>query len=233
MNNPETNPNATPARQVKSAKKPILATTEAGLLQQAITMNDTWKKNPDYIIRWITQTDYAAQLTILSKTIGDKKGGKGDKTDFVAEMQELDDKIDDDVITLKAALKVKYKKDSKARVHYGKFGIDFSRGFFSISRDRDERLAALDQVLSGLEKENLTNLEEGLTYWTANRDKYKALYKLTTGLKGDISLKVSETNRISDIMRKGLNSMVHLIKSWHPDEYVAVLRSWSFQRENY
>lgn len=233
MTDPETTQNATPARQVKSAKKPLVANTEAGLLQQAITMNDKWKQNSDYTIRWINQADYETTLNSLSQKIGTKKGGKNDKKDFVTEMRELDYQIDEDVITLKAALKVKYKKDSVARVHYGNFAIDFSRDFFAVSRDREKRLAALDLILVGLDKENLTGLDEGLTYWTAHRDKYKVLYKATTGLKGSISLDVSETNRLSDIMRKGLNSMVHLIKAWHPDNFEAVLRSWGFLRENY
>jgi len=63
--------------------------------------------------------------------------------------------------------------------------------------------------------------------------KYSALYAQSAESAGNMSSNAWDKGKMKKKLQKILNSLILLIKAYHPDDYKAVLRSWGILKERY
>ena len=77
---------------------------------------------------------------------------------------------------------------------------------------------------------------EGITFMSGTNNLYKefnAQVAQSSVLDGQISVSVGDKNVLKNTLRKGLNSVIGIIKANYPDTYKQELRDWGFQKEKY
>jgi hypothetical protein len=109
-----------------------------------------------------------------------------------------------------------------------------NNGSFALSRDREERLKALrDLLLPSVTAAPFATREYGTLFWEKRLTEYKGLLDKTAGLAGTVSKSVGQKDVAKQELRKVLQAVVYALKANFPDTFEAELRAWGFRKESY
>ena len=73
----------------------------------------------------------------------------------------------------------------------------------------------------------------GKAYWLNIQTQFDELLGSASAIDSTVSNKVGDKNVLKKELKKGLNSLVAVIKGNYPDTYKQELRTWGFQKEKY
>lgn len=94
-----------------------------------------------------------------------------------------------------------------------------------------EFIAAMDQLLIGLEKHGLSDFEYGLTYWTDLRNRFIEATKLASTTDTSSSEGVGNVDTLKMEVIDMLKATYQLIKIEEPDTWERTVRNVGFRRE--
>lgn len=143
----------------------------------------------------MTQADFAKLVTGFSTGLTEKRAAATSRTPQSQRLHELDDEMDHAVRILKSYIN-KDNDYSKAKTdaHLPGFGLVTRKGgTLQLSTDRDERLAALRDLLQpAVAAAPFAAREFGTKFWQPRFAEYETLLGKTDGLAGKISKSVSQ-----------------------------------------
>ncbi|WP_210519383.1 hypothetical protein [Hymenobacter terricola] len=233
---PAGSPTPAPATDAVVNPKLLIPKKDGPLAEVARLVADAWGKETWFLLRWKAQADFAQLVAEFSTAITAKRGAATARTPQSQRLQELDDQFDEGLRILKKYVNEDSGYD-KARTdaRLPGFGLLANKnGGFILSRDRDQRLVALrDMLLPSVAAAPFAAREFGSAYWQTRFDEYKILLGQTDGLAGKVSKSVSQKDTAKLELRKVLQAVVYALKANYPDTFEAELRSWGFRKEGY
>ena len=228
-------PTAAPADAVVNPKL-LIPKKDGPLAEVARLAAEAWGKETWFTLRWKTQADFAKLAADFSGSISDKRSAATARTPQSQRLQELDDQFDEGIRILKKYINEDSGYD-KARTdaRLPGFGLLANKnGGFNLSRDRDQRLVALrEMLLPAVAKAPFAKRDYGTAFWQTRFDEYKELLGKTDGLAAKVSKSVSQKDAAKLELRRVLQAVVYALKANFPDTFEAELRSWGFRKESY
>jgi|GEM_PF-603554 len=229
---PTTDPATDPAKEpVKTGNIPR---ADVDLGNVANEVNTKWLNTPAISLIWKSQAVFGGEVLLYITTITEKKTTKGSRSPLNNQLLKLHDEIDVRTENIKGYLEEKYgKKDAPA--YYPVFGIVKQFDKYKLPLDRNDRVIALELMVSGCATEgfNTPAFTYGFDYWNNTKSSYSAFVNAVGSIDGTVTGKVSTKNTLKKEIRKVLNSLIHVIKGNYPDTWKDELRVWGFQKEKY
>jgi hypothetical protein len=228
----------TPASTADAGVNPklLIPKKDGPLAEVGRLVAEAWGKETWFALRWKTQADFAKLAADFGAAITDKRSAATARTPQSQRLQELDDQFDEGLRILKKYINEDsdYNK-AKTDARLPGFGLLANKnGGFALSRDRNERLVALrDLLLPSVAKNAFAGREYGTAFWQTRFDEYKTLLGQTDGLAGKVSKSVSQKDTAKLELRKVLQAVVYALKANYPDTFEAELRAWGFRKESY
>lgn len=216
----------------KKQSKPTVPTRDIDLGAVVLKVSEKWNENPWLTILWLKQADFAVDAKNYNIILSARLSDGGTRPQIGKSLKALDKKMDDHLSYVKAYITEKYKK-TNATSYFPAFGIEYKDDRYAFPRDQNKRQFALDLMLDALDKNGFNEKEFGKDFWEEIRKNYGELITQATALDGAISTNVGGKNVLKMNLARGLNAIVHSIKSNYPDTYKHVLRDWGFQKEKY
>ena len=229
---------AAPTAAADAVVKPklLIPKKDGPLAEVGRLVADAWAGEKWFALRWKTQADFAKLVAEFSGSLTEKRSAATARTPQSQRLQELDDQFDEGLRILKKYINEDsdYNK-AKTDARLPGFGLLANKnGGFNLSRDRDERLVALrDLLLPAVAAAPFAGRDYGTKFWQPRFDEYKDLLGKTDGLAGKVSKSVSQKDTAKQELRKVLQAVVYALKANYPDTFEAELRSWGFQKESY
>jgi len=190
-----------------------------------------WKENEDFVLRWITVTEFEAIVASFGETLGDRISTAGGRQALTKKLVNLNSDIDTGIMLIKNFLVFKYKKDAVS--YYSQFGIEKAGRNYVLPRDRNRRKEALKLVVPAIEANGFTDDKYDAAWWQAAISSFNELSGSASTVDGTVSQKVSDKNELRKTIVKTLNALIKLLQANFPDTYKAVMRDWGFQKEKY
>jgi hypothetical protein len=197
---------------------------------------EAWGKETWFALRWKTQADFAQLATDFGAAITDKRSAAAARTPQSLRLQELDDQMDEGLRILKKYINEDSGYDqARTDARLPGFGLVVRKnGSFALSTDRDQRLAALrDMLIPAVTNAPFTARDYGTKFWKSRFTEYETLLGQTSGLAGKVSKSVSQKDTAKLELRRVLQAVVYALKANFPDTFEAELRSWGFRKESY
>lgn len=216
----------------KQTKKRTVPASDIDLGAVVTKVNDKWKSNPWLTLLWLKQDQFDSDAQNYNIILSSRLNDGGTRPQITKALKVLDQKMDNHLSYVKGYITDKYKKEN-AMSYYNAFGIETKDSRYSFPRDQNRRLASLELMLGGLDKNGFNDKEFGKGFWTSIKKDYQELMKQANALDGGISVNVGGKNILKSNLVKGLNAIVNCIKSNYPDTYKQELRDWGFQKEKY
>ena len=226
-------PETTPMPQPKTPRKSggNIPRKDADLIAVCASVYKAWKASPAITLAWTTPAEFETCLTQLESSYAQAKSSKGERSPVTQELAQLDKEIDESIAEVKNRLKSEFRKNAES--YYPQLGIERAGAGWKLPSDRDKRVKALDQVLTGVAATGLDKTKVGTAYWTGVRDRYKTLKEQAKDKDSTTTRSVADKTQMTKLLKKTLNSLVRLITAQNPDNYRNELRAWGFQREKY
>ncbi|MBO2007702.1 hypothetical protein [Hymenobacter negativus] len=225
-----------PATDAVVNPKLLIPKKDGQLAEVARLVAEVWGKEAWFILRWKTQADFATLSAEFGAAIGDKRGAAAARTPQSQRLQELDDQFDEGLRILKKYINEDsgYSKE-RTDARLPGFGLLASKnGGFALTRDRDQRLVALrDMLLPSVAAAPFAGREFGTSFWQKRFTEYETLLGKADGLAGKVSKSVSQKDTAKLELRKVLQAVVYALKANFPDTFEAELRAWGFRKESY
>ena len=229
-------PTPTPTPDAVVNPKLLIPKKDGPLAEVGRLVADTWGLEKWFVLRWKTQAEFAALAAEFAAGLTERRGAAAARTPQSQRLQELDDQMDEGLRILKKYINEDSGYD-KARTdaRLPGFGLLANKnGGFNLSRDRNERLKALrDLLLPAVAKAPFAKRDYGTAFWQTRFDEYKTLLGQTDGLAGEVSKSVSQKDTAKLELRKVLQAVIYALKANFPDTFEAELRSWGFRKESY
>ena len=221
---------ATATTQLK--KKPNIPSKEADTITVSKDVSASWLKHPDFKLSWITHARFAASITAFEDSFKGRSEAKGVRSEVSNDLKKLNIEIDQSVEVVKGYITERYNK-KEASVYYPQFGIVKVGKGYTLPRDNDKRRLALEQMLSGINSNEMNDKTYGKAYWTDINGRFEQIF--TKSRTTDTASKDHVSNKTEQriMIRKVLNALIHLIRANYPDTYRDELRKWGFQKEKY
>jgi hypothetical protein len=225
----ETKPVKVIKKTVRTANVPA-ADVNFGNVAQSVSA--AWTKNDWLTLRWLTPAQFATTTTSYVSMVSSRNLAGSTRPQITQSLKALDKKIDGSLSYVKGYITDKYKKEA-AKSYYTAFGMVHKNDNYSIPKDQNSRLEALNLMIEGIVTNDFAKKEYGEAFWTAIRDEYKTLLSSATTTDGKVSSKVGDKNTMKKDLKKGLNAIVKALQANFPDSYKTELRTWGFQKEKY
>lgn len=202
------------------------------LLYMASNVSDKWANAGWLTIRAITQEDFAG-LVLQAKAANSLRNQHGaTKTQKTVQLKALDEQADEGTKKIKAYLVGKYEDEEAAMQRYPLFGMVQEGANWRLPTDRQDRLAALDIMLTAVASEGFGAKEFGTAFWTTLRTNYTNALGGTTDGSSTISEDLNTLNPKLEQIRKVLIGLRYIIRGNYLDTYKEAWRSFGFLAEN-
>lgn len=199
-------------------------------VSQAVSAS--WIINPAITLLWKSNTDFAEEVQTFANSLQSRIVTGSLRPGQTYTIIQLDEKIDAAVTEVKIYIEKKYKSDG-AQAQFARFGIIKENRKFTISRDRNNRKAALQQMINTIAAEGMGNEEFGTAFWTSIKTAYDAAAASASNTTGDVSGKVATKNEQKKAITKVMSALVLVLKGNYPDTYKEIYRQWGWKKESY
>ena len=190
-----------------------------------------WGKETDFKLKWITPIAFRAAIQSFEASFDEKSEITGSRRVATKELRNLNAEITLNIKDVKVYLTELYRKDAVS--HYSECGIIKINNSYKLPADNEKRLKSLEQLIKGIEKNNLDEKQFGKAYWSDIKIRYGNVLAEARTADGQSSQQVNNKKEQRLIIRKTLNALIGLIKSNYPDTYKGQLRAWGFLKERY
>ena len=191
-----------------------------------------WLQRPEFILLWITPAQHKTNVTDFGATLTERMSTGGGRKEITKNLADLDDSIDQGIISIKSFLAYKYTKNN-APSYYPQFGIVRQGKNFVLPRERNRRKDALTLIVAAVATHGFTDAKYDAAFWQATKQTYETLLGQATNVDGAVSQKVSDKNELRKTIVKTHNALIRLLQANYPDTYKSVIREWGFQKEKY
>lgn len=209
-------PTPTPGAAPAPAYTPFIPRDQDEKAALALRLAQAWKLNPQLVFIWITQDAFevlakAYHQSVIDKTAAAKRGT------ITLTLEQADDKIQEGLPYLKAALLTKFKKGGD-KAKYAEFGIATRNEGFELPRKHTERAKALTTLLQGLKEYGLEAGEYGKSYWGPIEEAYVQGDKDSKQSDATVGGLVGTKDALEDQVDVVLSKMLTLLEAQYPDE---------------
>ena len=213
-------------------KKLNVPSKEADIITVSKSADVSWGKHPDLKLIWITRVAFTASIRIFEESFMGRSQMKGVRSEVSNEFGKLNSEIDQSVGVVKGYIVERYGK-KESSVYYPQFGIVKVGNSYQLPRDNDRRRLALQQMLLGIDSNELNDKTYGKTYWTDIKTRFEQLFSKSRDADSQSKDHVGNKAEQRIMIRKVLNALIALLKANYPDTYKDELRKWGFQKEKY
>jgi hypothetical protein len=211
--------------------KAVIPSTELELLDLAKRVSDRWRNEPNFVLSYMTSSDFDIIVTDFGVAISTRSGDGNSRASITVELASLDKTIDGSSKYVKAYLDEKYDTKAAVIAKYGVFGIEKVGNIYKIPSDRNERCNALSKIPAALTAEGFATKKYGAAFWNPIITRYTFLCNQAITTDGAVSVQVGNKLMYKKQIKQVLSALHALIKIQNPDNYKAVLRSWGYQKE--
>jgi hypothetical protein len=230
---------ATPAPKAPSRVKNFLPQGQIDLATLGVNAAAKYAAEvtatPAFGLIWTKPADFTALAVAAQAKVAEAGTTQANRTPNADVIDGLDEQINQRLPNLRTYLSNAYEDTDPAivRGYLGQLGFVLQHGSYLFPKGQQERLTALNTLLSGLTTHGLGTRKYGLTFWTGLRDKYKlALQAAGTGA-GTASTVVDQKNELLDQLREVLTALYYLLRAQYPKGWKAKLRAYGYQKERY
>ncbi|GAB4348389.1 MAG: hypothetical protein OHK0038_27860 [Flammeovirgaceae bacterium] len=217
----------------KPKKTATIPTSNVNLVSLAEVVSKKWIASPEITLKWITAADFATLVSQLRTSLTTRLQAGGNRKPQTQQLKDLDAELNKAIENLKVAIQYKFGKE-QATAYFLNFGITKNKSnSYKLPADRNERIAALEMVISGINTYQIKVTGYKDNYFSDFLTKYKALLSNVQSTDSTVSSEVGNINELKDKIVLVLNSLVMLIKANNPYTYQTELRNWGFQKEKY
>ena len=124
-----------------------------------------WLSTPGITLIWKTSAAFNAEVQGLALTIGGRKATGSLRPGQTFTLQQLDKKMDDAVKEVKVYIERKFKT-AGAATQFARYGIVKEGSMYRLSRDRNNRLEALQLMITAIAADGFGTEEYGTAFWT-------------------------------------------------------------------
>jgi hypothetical protein len=191
-----------------------------------------WAKNPQIVLPWTNPEKLLEASNIFGTSFAERKSIKGSQRTITQAIKTMNLEIDHSAFQVKNYLGETYGK-TEAIAYYESMGIENRGGKYRLPIDSEARLYSLKQLLRGVEEHGLSDRKFGKAYWTEMLDRFTELKRQAENADRTTSEQVSIKTEQRKYIYKTLNSLIHMIKAYYPDNWKEELRIWGFLKEKY
>lgn len=220
------------SENAKPAKKGNVPLSDVNFGNVATTVSEKWESNNWLTLKWLTAAQFKTDALSYNTTLNDRMQSGSTRPQITQSLKVLDKKIASALSYVKGYITDKYKKEN-ATSYYAAFGIEYKGNKYIFPTDQNKKMTALTLMIEALQTNGFADKEYGVTFWTPIKTQYKALVEQATALDGQVSVKVGDKNTLKNNLKRGLNSIVSVLKANYPDTFKQELRDWGFQKEKY
>lgn len=230
-------PEATPGAS-RTDKKPVktgqIPKADADFRDVAEAVANSWLANKDITLRYKTAASFKTEVTDFADSLASRISTGSLRPGQTSTLNQLDEQIDNGVSKVKTYIEKKYE-DGDPQAQYSRFGIIKERGRYIMSADRNNRLPALQQMISSIAAEGFGSEKFGTTFWTDIQAAYTTALGQASATTGDVSGKVATKNESKKAISIVLKSLLKVLEGNYPnvDEYKGVIRQWGWKKESY
>ena len=218
-----------PAKKPKAKKTIPAQDLEVGKVSD--TASKKWEADPEITLKWKKVADFKTDVANYNAQLKSRTEAGETRPEITARLKELDKAIDKGLKFVKGYLQEDFDKQSSAQ--FAKYGIEKKGDKYSLPRDRNKRVPALDTLLKGIQAGGYNNKKYGKAYFTPLITEYKTLYASAGDSDSNVSSLVSDKNVLRKEIVKVLTALINVLKGNYPDTYKSVLRTWGFHKEKY
>ena len=219
-------------KKPKPTKKATIPVADIDFGNVGTAVAKKWQASPWLTIQWLTVEEFTAKTNTYTTTLGVRIKEGGTRPQMTKALMEIDKQINEGVKNIKNYLTEKYKA-TNAGSYYAAFGIIKSGTTFIVPVDQNRRSSALKLIVGAISEHGFQDKIYGLDFWTNIQEQYDNLLESTSDVDGSISNKVGDKNLLKKEIKKGLNSIINILRGNYPDTFKAELRNWGFQKEKY
>ena len=216
----------------KSVKTVNVPETDIDFGSVVKKVKEKWNLSTWLTLQYLTSAQFAVKsdsyLEVLNARI---EYGKS-RPQVTNSLANINKEIDTRVSNVKGYIADKYGKEN-ATSYYPAFGIDFNNKSYSIARDQNTRLEALQLMANAIVEHDFIDKTYGQAFWEGVKTKFTNFLENASQLDASVSSKVGDKNILKKELKKALNSIVLIVKANYPENYKQELRVWGFQKEKY
>ncbi len=210
----------------------IIPAADTDFMDVAKNVSTSWMSNPAITLTWKKAGDFQTQVNDYETVLSSRKSTGSLRAGQSQALKQLDKQIDAAVKEVKVYIEKKYKTEN-APAQFPRFGIVKENGHQRISKDRNNRRAALALMIDAIAADGFGAEEYGTAFWTGMQTNYSAAMNTAGNTTGDVSDKVATKNQQKKAIKQVLSSLLMVIKANYPDSYAGVYRDWGWQKESY
>ncbi len=217
-------------------KKPVptksIPQADIDFMDVSKTIGQNWEANPNITLLWKKEGEFNADVQAYAASLTGRIDTGALRPGQTLTLMQLDQQIDTAAGEVKTYIEGKYKK-ANAPAQFARFGLPKSSAGYIMSRDRNNRNSALDQMIKSIADEGFGDREFGNAFWTGIKKSYEAALKLASNTTGDISGKVATKNELKKAITKVMSALMFVLRGNYPDTYKEIYRQWGWKKESY
>ena len=217
---------------LKPVPKPQIPNADIDFAAVVHFVSKKWRDNEWLVLKWLTVATFETEANTFNAILDARMQSGGSRPQIAHSLRVLDKKMNAALSYVKGYIMEKHKKES-GKSYYASFGLEKKGYRNSFPHDRNKRLVSLELMIEALQTNGFADKEYGTAFWLPIKEQYELLLQQQTAVDGQISVKVGDKNILKKKLKKGLNAIIHNIKSNYPDTYKQELRNWGFQKERY
>ena len=216
----------------QAKKKPNIPVKEADFITVAKDIKVAWDKYSGLQLNWTNPLEFGMSISIFEESFRGRSEVKGVRSEVSNDLRKINTEINQSVEVVKGYIIERYNK-KEASVYYPQFGIVKAGNRYALPNDNDRRRLALEQMLSGINSNEMNDKTYGKAYWEGIKSSFGEIFAKSRTTDSESKDYVSNKAAQRIMISKTLNALICLIKANYPDTYKDELRKWGFQKEKY
>jgi hypothetical protein len=217
-------------------KKPVRTRTipkaDIDFMDVAKAVAQNWLTTPGITLLWKTSADFDKAVQAYSTSLEVRINTGSLRPGQTLTLVQLDKQIEEAVGEVKIYIEKKYKR-ANAPAQFARFGIIKENRAYVMSQDRNNRKAALKQMVDTIAAEGFGNEEYGTAFWTDIKTAYDAALATASTTTGEVSSKVATKNEQKKSISKVLTALLFVLRGNYPETYKEIYRQWGWRKESY
>lgn len=212
-------------------RRGTLPMADLDLRDVAMKVSAAWKSSP-LTLAYTTPDAFEQNVVDFAVLLDERMNLEASRRPLTGELADLDHELNSHVSNVKAYIAEQFGKPRSVD-YYPEFGIVKVGKTYQLPIDRNERVAALERLVTALTKYSLNTQRYGVEYWKEAQARYTQLLYQAGTTDSQRSARVKDKNELKRDIKQVLQSLVLLVQANYPDTWRSVLRQWGFQKEKY
>lgn len=202
------------------------------LLYVASNVAEKWTLSPEITMVSVSSAVFTNQVAAAKADHAQRKQDGANRSIYTGQLKALDAQADEGVAKVKAYLIGKYEDEDVAKTYYGICGIVKEGANYRLPFDRQDRLANLDLMISGIAAEGFGTKPYGTDFWTTLKTNYTNALSAAGDTDSEVSGGIATVDPLLDKIRKTLLGLRFVLRGNYLDTYQQVWREWGYQAED-